>query len=290
MAEREGGAAGAGGPGEHVRGAARYAGLLAREARLLALRVASGSATGVSPREPEVDPGPVFDHGLVANLQEVEAALGSLEAGLRGPRWSTACTPTAEAGERERHLEAERSWRRERNSIRAEVTRLSGLYESEVIALKRALEIAKTEQQLAEQDREALQVKLAGVEAAAERAAREAAQRGERAEAEAKSKRALAEALREALQRESAAQAEIEQLRLTQKYLKSRSPSSSSPLCGPGEIPQEKLDLMKAIDALQRENAGLRVTLGLKEARSSQPSSPARAPVLNPPSEPISAC
>ena len=85
-------------------------------------------------------------------------------------------------------------------------------------------------------------------------------------------------------------QAEIEQLRLTQKYLKSRSPSSSSPLCGPGEIPQEKLDLMKAIDALQRENAGLRVTLGLKEARSSQPSSPARAPVLNPPSEPISAC
>ena len=269
-----------------MRGAARYAGLLAQEARLLALRVASGSAAGVVARS-EVEPGPVFDHGLVAHLQELEAALTSLEAGLRGPRWGTACTPAAEAGERERHLEEERSWRRERQGIRDEVTRLSGLYESEVVALKRALEIAKTGQRLTEQDCEALQVKLAAAGTTSERVAQEAANHSQWAEAEAKSKRALAEALREALQRESAAQAEIEQLRLTQKYLKVR-PGAPSPPGSRSRVPKDKLDLMRTIEALQGENADLRVSLGLREARSAQP--PAQCPAARGPAEPIPAC
>ena len=281
----EGQDAAAGVPGGHVRGAARYAGLLAQEARLLALRVASGPAAGVAARS-EVEPGPVFDHGLVAHLQELEAALASLEAGLRGPRWGTACMPAAEAGERERHLEEVHSWRRERQGIRDEVTRLSGLYESEVVALKRALEIAKTGQRLTEQDCEALQVKLAAAGTASERAARDAANHSQRAEAEAKSKRALAEALREALQRESAAQAEIEQLRLTQKYLKVRPGAPSPP--GGRRVPKDKLDLMRTIEALQGENADLRVSLGLREVRSAQP--PAQCPAARGPAEPIPAC
>ena len=273
-------------PGGHVREAARYAGLLAQEARLLALRVESGTAAGGAARS-EVEPegGPVFDHGLVVHLQEMEAALVSLEAGLRGPRWGTACTPAAEAGERDRHLEEERSWRRERQGIRDEVARLSGLYEDEVVVLKRALEIAKTGQRLTEQDCEALQLKLAAAGAASERAARDAVSHSQRAEAEAKSKRALAEALREALQRESAAQAEIEQLRLTQKYLEVR-PGAPSP--GGRRVPKEKLDLVRTIEALQGENAELRVSLGLREARSAQP--PAQCPAARGPAEPIPAC
>ena len=117
--------------------------------------------------------------------------------------------------------------------------------------------------------------------------AQEAANHSQRAEAEAKSKRALAEALREALQRESAAQAEIEQLRLTQKYLKVR-PGAPSPPGGRSRVPKDKLDLMRTIEALQGENADLRVSLGLREARSAQP--PAQCPAARGPAEPIPAC
>ena len=117
------------------------------------------------------------------------------------------------------------------------------------------------------------------------RAARDAVSHSQRAEAEAKSKRALAEALREALQRDSAAQAKIEQLRLTQKYLEVR-PGAPSP--GGRRVPKEKLDLVRTIEALQGENAELRVSLGLREARSAQP--PAQCLAARGPAEPIPAC
>ena len=81
-------------------------------------------------------------------------------------------------------------------------------------------------------------------------AQREAEAQRKAARAEAESNHALAEALKRAETRAAEAAGELEQVKMSQKFF-------VRPGRG-GKVPQEKLDLMRTIDALRKENSELK--------------------------------
>ena len=272
---------------EHVRRAAEYAGELARAVGGLRAHVLPTFRPAPAPaaaRAAEVAALAllVADHGLVRHLHEVELGLQLLRVAVDakhesaelvrsrlqreleelrhgagpGPAGEAALSAgagapgAAPAGSPARQRLKRLAEQRERSLVRRELGELTRLYESQTASLRGQLEDARASCAKLAQETEMC---LARMEEALRRQAeaqREAEAQRKAARAEAESNHALAEALKRAETRAAEAAGELEQVKMSQKFF-------VRPGRG-GKVPQEKLDLMRTIDALRKENSELK--------------------------------